>query len=259
MPIFFIESWSLAIEEWAYIILPILIFSAVWLLKAIQLKYRILVPLISLIIIEIGCRIVFWTMYIVGHDASEAWFLNYSLRQLTYLRIDTIVFGVLAAWFFVFTPQLWHRYKWQFFCVGALLYLLIPSINTYLFTDLTASNGWVRAAFGTCIACVCIGLTLPVLSAFNMSSNYFSRFVELISKISYSMYLFNYSILITLLKGLINPTTVLESYGCLALYWILLIGVSWLTYTYFELPVTELRNRFLRRETMVDTDHPVLT
>jgi peptidoglycan/LPS O-acetylase OafA/YrhL len=79
------ESWSLAVEEWFYLIFPA--FFAV--LVGLRARTRILVIALMLIAVPLALRI--WTF-----DASLSF--DDHVRRIVVLRLDAIAFGILAIW-----------------------------------------------------------------------------------------------------------------------------------------------------------------
>ncbi|WP_257835240.1 acyltransferase family protein [Burkholderia glumae] len=81
----FQESWSLAVEEWFYLLFPVL-FAA---LAGIKSRNRILMIALILIIGSLGLRIATYNP-LTDFDLS--------VRRVVILRLDAIAFGILAVW-----------------------------------------------------------------------------------------------------------------------------------------------------------------
>ncbi|WP_186056498.1 acyltransferase family protein [Burkholderia gladioli] len=89
------ESWSLAVEEWFYLLFPALFVALV----GIPARLRVLGVALILIVGPLTLR------YIAahhGHSVSDIW------RTVAY-RLDAIAFGILAVWITVSFPS-WSRY-----------------------------------------------------------------------------------------------------------------------------------------------------
>jgi peptidoglycan/LPS O-acetylase OafA/YrhL len=79
------ETWSLAIEEWFYLLFP-LMFAA---LPGFTTRTRVLVIALALIVAPLALRI--WL-----YDPASS--LETDIRHVVALRLDAIAYGILAAW-----------------------------------------------------------------------------------------------------------------------------------------------------------------
>src|SRR4051812_21992985 len=108
IPPFFAESWSLAVEEWFYLAFPLLL--------AIVLRWRrvrrafVAVALVLLIVPPI-LRVV----WLEGGMAEEG------MREIVILRLDALMYGVLAAWLARENPDAWRRARWPAVTLGLVL------------------------------------------------------------------------------------------------------------------------------------------
>ncbi|WP_426206752.1 acyltransferase family protein [Pseudomonas sp. TWP3-1] len=85
MPDWFQESWSLAVEEWFYLLFPIL-FAA---LPGIRPRTRVLLISIALTVVPLALRI-------FAYDPSVDFDSN--VRRVVVMRLDAIAYGIFAAW-----------------------------------------------------------------------------------------------------------------------------------------------------------------
>ncbi len=88
---------------------------------------------------------------------------------------------------------------------------------------------------------VCVMLVLPAMQALRIKEGMVKRGVTFISRISYAMYLLNYSIVVQVIK----ITAYSDAYApaLYAIYWIATIGLSILLYRYVEKPFLKFRDR----------------
>ncbi len=107
------ESWSLAVEEWFYILLP-----PTLLLIAKFKRQNPLALMIGFIVLSIAAHYMLLAAFHFG------WRDTY---HITLLRLDSIMFGVAAAYLSRAIPQVWDRYKWPCLAIGlALIALPLP-------------------------------------------------------------------------------------------------------------------------------------
>ena len=81
----FQESWSLAVEEWFYLLFPVL-FAA---LPGIRSRTRILLIAIFLIVAPLALRI-------FAYDPTVDF--DSHVRRVVVMRLDAIAYGILAVW-----------------------------------------------------------------------------------------------------------------------------------------------------------------
>jgi peptidoglycan/LPS O-acetylase OafA/YrhL len=100
------ETWSLAIEEWFYLLFP-LMFAA---LSGFTARTRVLVIALTLIVAPLALRI--WL-----YDPASS--LETDIRHVVALRLDTIAYGILAAWVVRSFPNA-HRWSMAAGAAGLL-------------------------------------------------------------------------------------------------------------------------------------------
>ncbi len=233
---FFTHSWSLSIEEWFYITVPILLFFAIGILKI-----RIKSAFISLIILTI-IGISFVRLQKVQTIDDYKSFENVAYSVL--YRFDSLMYGLLGAYISYYYSEFWNKNKKIAFFIAVFLFVL------YYIIDIKESF-FVRNFVFT-LTSVTILLFLPFLGSLKKNSNIFFKPITYLSLISYSLYLVN-SILIKYLEEFINWDKIMAvakinyslnikwTFALLFnffLSWLLSIVVSILIYKYFEIPTT---------------------
>lgn len=242
-PAFFPESWSLSVEEWFYLLIPLFIFVLIQLFDIKQRK-AIILTIASVII---GCFIV--RIYrIEFNHYTDAYSFDVYVRKQVICRLDSIVFGFLAAYILRYHSFLWQERRRLYFAMG-VIFLLLPKFNEYLlkseligaYTELTFTS------IGTMFM-------LPYLYSLTIGDGPLYKVFTFISKISYSMYLVHFSLILFSVLPYTeyfmkqvgwSPTFVV--FINYITYWVLTILISYLLYTYFELPMTSLREKFTKK------------
>ena len=239
MPLFFGESWSLPIEEFAYIVGPLLLYL-VMLLKLKIKKSRLFVSITILIILFFFCTKV---IYNYKFQNTDMIFWNVNLKAVTIYRIDAIYYGVLAAYISLVKPKVWKNYRFLFFIIGALMFLglnvIIPMKQIFI-----ESHPFFWNVLYLPINSIAIGFILPLLSQIKSAPKFIVVPITVISLISYSMYLIHYSVVMQLMKHFIPtegyPISILFVY--LLIYIVITFILSYLLYVLFERPMTNLRD-----------------
>lgn len=245
IPMFFVESWSLCVEEWFYLIIPLFI---VILLKTGKITLKQAIIIISGFIIVFCTAMRFYKFSIFSPNSElEIYFLNVRLQVIT--RIDGIMFGVLGAFCNYYYKPIFVKHKKILIFISLILWLYTGYSRRFYPENVEIYVGsiyWWVVDFT--IVSIATLFLLPYLSEWKIAKGFFYRFITKISLISYSMYLLN----ATLIKGFILETfipwnnythnTQLIIASKYILYWILVVIMSILLYKYFELPAMKLRD-----------------
>jgi peptidoglycan/LPS O-acetylase OafA/YrhL len=241
-PHFFPEAWSLAIEEWFYLLVPI----GLWLVLRFagrQQRTAILIYIVSVII-----TVTLYRIYMIGKLTGTPGFeWQHDIRKVVVLRLDAIMYGFLGAYAAYYYPASWPRRRWLLFITGLMLcfggrYMGGRYPVFYQYANMSA----------TCLGVLCM---LPMLASITTGSGPVHKALTFISIISYSMYLLNYTVVqnivlpgICKLAGIDINTSLGGAWVAWALFYILTIGMSWGLYRYYERPMTQLRERFARKK-----------
>ncbi|MBL7900755.1 MAG: acyltransferase [Bacteroidia bacterium] len=220
----FWESWSLAVEEWFYVLFPLLLFLVFRFRSSrVSIKRNLLVGILLFLLLPLLYR--FYSLYFL--PSHQDWDLYY--RKLVSTRLDAMGFGLLAAYLKYYVPRLWNYRSGLFFLTGVSgLFLL-----TYFSDAIHEHYAFSRTLYFSLSAFLVL-LLIPQLDQLNHEPFAFKPFA-FISRISYSMYLLHlplYQILFNHFDTS-NPVLSMFMYG---FYWVLTIGLSYIVYRYYEKP-----------------------
>lgn len=237
-PAFFQESWSLSIEEWFYLLVPVLFFVTYFLFKK-QFRNAVLAVIVAVILGIVVYRYFLFSSY-QGKD-----FQTDILLQVI-PRLDGIMVGVLGAFWITYYPNSWQRLNhWAWFPAMITMLFVLKYLNK---TDASL----YYCVFAPTLKALCVLLTLPFLSNWRIKgSNLPARFITFVSITSYSIYLINRSLVIDILikfglhgelaqKHKAGPLWGLEYF----LFWALSLVLAFLLYKTVERPFLKLREKF---------------
>jgi len=239
MPLFFIESWSLSIEEFAYILGPLLLYFTLFIKTKTSKSKLFLGMTLFVILLFTFTKLI----YSLNDNVKSMIHWNSSLKAVVIYRIDAIYYGVLAAYISIVKPVFWMRIQHIAFILGAILFLgmnaIIPLKYIFIETHTLFWNLWYLP-----INSIAIMLALPVLSQMKTASKIILKPITYLSIISYAMYILHYSIILQLLKHYL-PSEGLPGFDVIIyiiVYVSLTILLSYVLYRFFEKPMTDLRD-----------------
>ena len=216
-PNFYSVAWSLSVEEWFYLSIPICLIA----LSKIghHLSNKLTRICLSVILIGIGLKLVFM-------PSPEFW--GEEIRRSVVFRIDSICYGVLA---FLWKEKINQKY-FPIILILTLsaLFFLIQSPN------LLAENKFLQFIFLP-LCSLSFAANLAYLSKVEINKKLHSigRFL---ANISYSMYLFHLIFIVLFQKFL--PQV---EFG-FTLYLLTITGFSAVFYYLFEKPINSMRPNY---------------
>lgn len=227
---FFPESWSLAIEEWFYLTFPLISFFIFKAFK-IKLKYNILICSILIIIFCNALRFHTWT----NTDVKNIIAWDQYFRSPVLNRLDSLMFGVIGAWFFVYKSAWFEKVKNVFFIIGIIIFVTIKISIDFQFLKV---NSLFTSVFYLSIMPLSVLLIIP--KAYFLRKTKLGLLYKLItvtSLVSYSMYLLN----LTVITYLILQPLHIHFFLKFILFWLLTLTGSIFMYFFIEKPFMQLR------------------
>jgi peptidoglycan/LPS O-acetylase OafA/YrhL len=235
-PRFFPEAWSLAVEEWFYLLIPLGLFVVLYF--AGNKRKAILAWIYFVIVAATAYR--WYRVY--TFDYPESLTHDFNMRGLVLTRLDSIMYGFLGAYLLHYRAFAWEKRKNLLFALGLLLLFgsrIVAADNLFYYKYLYVS----AQSIGTL-------LLLPKLNSVVQGKGLVYRAITFISIISYSMYLLNFTIVlkiiipkIMILSGMNYKTNMRHGIIGYTLFWAITIFLSWLLYRLYERPMMNLRQR----------------
>lgn len=244
---FFGEAWSLSIEEWFYISLPLCLFIASTIGRQANKKRLLFRIFIGYALVFISIR--FANAFAPLNDVSQ----DQGIRKVVLFRLDAVMYGVLMAYAYTYRKAFLKKYQTLLLAFSVfsfvLFYVLLSSANLDL---ANAKNATVRflsdALLYLCIP-MSLSLCLPYARGIiSLRSKRLQAAVTYISKISYSMYLVHFTLLYIAFFVNLRPVSGKEIVAYYLLYWFTVLALSSLLYKIVELPFLRYRDRKYRSD-----------
>lgn len=224
---FFPESWSLSVEEWFYIVSPIIFML---LLKKWNAKISFIVTVSILLLFGLFAR--FYQSNYTGLDGFE---LYENTKKVVITRIDAIGYGLLAAWIAFYYSSFWFKNRYYAFVVG---FVFLYVISNY---DFGGSDWYGKNLIYACSP-LALMLFLPLAHSIKTAPLLLLKPITFLSEISYSLYLINLMLAMIIAHNfpILNTTDGTIKY---VIYWVVVIVLAWVLHKFYEKPMTNLRDR----------------
>ena len=236
---FFLESWSLAIEEWFYFLFPILFLLSF--LSTKKKRLSIIITTCLFVFIPFSLRIIYYFNGI-GLDDAKAFY-----RATVLLRLDSIGYGVVGAYIGYYHKEAWLKHKNTLLIFGISFMLFVKILLLFKEPPLFYS-----AVLRHSLLPAFVFLCLPFLSVYQpVNRNILHRIITYVSIVAYSMYLVNLTPLLGVVLPLLENKLHLLSHDnyllIYAFYWVLTIAGSYILYLFVENPAMRWRDRIFQR------------
>jgi peptidoglycan/LPS O-acetylase OafA/YrhL len=173
MPPFFGESWSLAVEELFYLVLPLL-------LLALAAFTRSTKALLVGLCVALGLFTLARLAYVAAYDPGFHEFV----RKTSALRLDSLMYGVVAAWLFRHARETFLKGRALKLALGLLV--VIASVRAVVVLAPQSSLAASAAVSGVSLG---VALMLPFLSTWQAAPGQARALFEWTSRVSYALYL----------------------------------------------------------------------
>ena len=242
-PPFYPESWSLTIEEWFYLLVPLSIF----LLALIKRTPNQSIFIVSLIFIVLPNILRIW------HYSPEATFPEWPFytRIIVVYRLDSVMMGIVLAWLYRYRKEQLLKYK----NIGMVLALVLIAVMTFV-VKTGANAHWYESTLILNLEPLIAFLAIPYLAEWKTTRyKTFGNIMQFLSVASYAMYILNLTIVQTIVLPILtgpmdhhHPTSPAMGMLRLGLFWLITVPCAWVLYRFYETPMRNLRDKVHIRE-----------
>ncbi|RZJ31550.1 MAG: acyltransferase [Flavobacterium sp.] len=236
---FFPESWSMAIKEIPYFIIPFVLLFLAGFAPSGRRNRLFLFMVFGLIAIPMAAKIWFY----FHHSVTLAQW-NVSLRSVAIYRIDAVMTGVLFTWIRYNYINFWRRYKVPMLIFGLSVLAILAALVGFIKIGIENHPFFWDVIFLPAIS-IASASFLPFFSEWKSAHSILEKPVKFLGAVSYFVYLTHYSLILYTMKYLIDTTSLplITRHIFTFAYLVLTFALSWLLYTYFEKPILRLRER----------------
>jgi len=222
------HTWSLAVEEHFYIILPIILFVYLKFNNSLNKFDNLWIGIIVIVVI----------IRIINAKINPLFNEFVGFCYPTHLRFDSIAFGVLLSYYYNFNYSFFaslFQKKILLICSCTILVILsFIDFTAFIFLKIFGFT-LLYLAFGTILSYI---MCLP-----NMSNNFFINVVSKIGKYSYSIYLYHYLSLFFFYP--ISHNINMEIFLRVFLYCLYTLILSYTAVRFIEIPALKLQNKLV--------------
>ncbi len=237
----FRDSWSLSIEEWFYIIFPLLMYCFVRLLKEkIATPKILLLTCVTIILFSFFYKL--QKSLLINEVSGDVYISNF--RNVVLARFDTIMMGCLAAYAFVYHQTKWRKYRRIYLVLGIICVLANKFLCKYCYVNQIWGN--YLYIYSMMVESIGFALMLPFFSNIRCKNGWLYRVVTFISLISYALYVINLNIVFDYVMPFISirlfSDLSIETQAILnmAVFYIGSIIIAYVLFVFYEYPIMQM-------------------
>ena len=235
---FYAESWSLAVEEWFYLLFP----ATLWLGLKISRRFDgvFLCAVIAFFAFPTLARM------FAANDPAATW--PKALRMVVIYRFDALMLGMFAAWISIRFPKRWLNCRVLSALAGsALLLAMYTTLWKIQHGHLeSGDDSYFARTFRFTLVSLGFAMLLPWASTWKLTKeNFCSRSVRRVALWSYALYLIHLPLHWIVTRSVFRDweNSVFHALSSFALQMGGAIVLSALLYRFFEAPCTRLREK----------------
>ncbi|WP_308638158.1 acyltransferase family protein [Paenibacillus silvisoli] len=244
-------SWSLSIEEWFYLLIPLPLLLAAKFRNRAAAFFSICAALLLLFPILRMMEV---------HGSQPLW--DYGIRKQIPLRLDSLVFGVILAGMKVYHGSIYRKFLAGKASLVVAVAGLIGFSGFYVYNGIqaqTMDHSWFARTLLFSLVSFFIALLIAVAEVHIPRLGRLPKtraFIGFISAQSYGYYLFHWNLFVWFSRE--NTTkSIGHSLYLLLFALVLLIGFTFVMHRYYEVPFLKLRDFITKKPKRTDSGFPL--
>jgi peptidoglycan/LPS O-acetylase OafA/YrhL len=176
-------------------------------------------------------------IFVASHFEVDQFWVGTKIHKVVIYRLDSIAWGLLAAFIKHCYPNFWYKSRNISFLLGIIIsYATLYS--TWIPNDFSTKVFFISFQSIGCL------LLLPKFDSIKKAPLVLTKIFTHISLISYSMFLLNLALVTEIIRDNFPPQNPYTAWFAYVVYWLAVIIFSTLLYKYYEKPMMDLRNKF---------------
>jgi len=239
---FFPESWSLSVEEWFYITFPLVLTLINYLSNNFSVrKWLLLITIITFIIGGLFFRINYNLSSNFNSIGITCW--NRDIRTSVLMRIDAIIYGVLFAFLNIYYSDYLKNLRYVFAFFGSMI-LAYSFDRFFLNTNKLDAVIFSHSLYFSFVG-IGFAMWIPFFNYLRINSVFLIKVFTLISVLSYSFYLINFSLIQNIILRILENNSLILCFVKFLFCVISTFFVSLVLYKFVELPFMKLRKKII--------------
>ena len=173
-PHFFPEAWSLSVEEWFYLLVPIIIYILIKTFN-ITVNKSVLITVFGVIICVTIFRYIKYSFLTIDEISNLTTIADRTFRKQVFTRIDSLMYGVFGAYLYFYFNYLWNKYKVHFLIIGLVLFVFMK------FNFFGSYGSFFYCVFSFSITSLATLLLLPFLNNLKKGKGCFFKFSHILA------------------------------------------------------------------------------
>ncbi len=224
---FYPVSYSLCIEEWFYLLFPLLLIPSCYLFKN---KVKAVIILSLMYILAATC-----IRYHIFKNGDPHW--DADMRKTLLCRIDASIYGIMMAALFNGYHHLFLKYRLQLLIIGVLMFL------TAVFIHMRMYNSIINYVWYFNLVPLAFALCIPWFYSFSFRAAWLNRLFTWLSFISFAFYIIHLSPVMEVIVLFVPTNTWTSVITAFSLFTCVSLVLAHLLHVYFEKPMMNLVKR----------------
>ena len=231
----FPEAWSLSVEEYFYLLIPIALVIMLSIQKSTAKN------IIFMILAVLLARILY-----VAFTGTDNLNWDWDVRRNTFLRLDSLGIGVLLAYIYLYKEKWFHHAHQKMALLLGTAFIAI--IACLYFGDKSFVEGFFAKTIMFDLVSIAMGLILCYAYHITTNNHVIHWIFTTISKISYAIYLIHFPIFMAVADYTEEVPSLFSKFLLALAACAIAFVLSYAVHKYYEYPMMCLRERFHKKE-----------